>query len=417
MRDTRQEVNEMTNLKRRVLSITIISKKGIVMKIFYLILLVQTLYSTALHGTRPIVSLYADSLGSSIIVIGILVSSFALIPMLMAISIGKWLDRYGAKKISSIGAIGMLLALCIPSLIPNLTTLFLSQIIFGLSHLFVLVALQKTVGNLPGNRDKLIATFSLTGSFGELLGPLISGFTYEYFGFQHTFFFAAIFVLISLVLTIFTKKKDWGKTSISTTKQSPSWLLLKNINLRKALIVSGLVLFSKDVFVAYFPIYAHGMGMNASEIGITLSLMAGMSIVIRLLQFYLVSKFGRSIILTTTLLISGIAYLILPLTELPLLLTFIAIVLGGGLGLGQPLSLVFVLNVSPLQRQGEVLGMRLTFNRGSQFVAPFLFGGIGSLAGLSSIFLMSGSILLAGAYFTRMKGVEQQENAKEEASL
>ncbi|KHF38608.1 MFS transporter [Halalkalibacter okhensis] len=388
------------------------------MKFFYLILFIQALYSIALHGTRPIVSLYADSLGISIITIGILVSSFALIPMLLAVSIGKWLDLFGAKRISSIGAFGMLLALCIPGIIPNIATLFISQFLFGLSHLFVLVSLQKTVGNLPGNRDKLIATFSLAGSLGELLGPLISGFSYEYFGFQYTYFLAAALVLISLGFTIFTKKKAWGTTSQSPKKQSPSLVLLKdNINLRKALIVSGLVLFSKDVFVAYFPIYGKGIGMNASQIGITLSFMAAMAMVIRLLQFHLVRKFGRSIILTTTLLISGVAYMTLPFTDIPLLLIAIAIILGGGLGLGQPLSLVFALNVSPINRQGEVLGMRLMFNRGSQFIAPFLFGGIGSLAGLSSIFLVSGGILLVGAYFTRLKEEEQQESKKERMSL
>jgi hypothetical protein len=74
--------------------------------------------------------------------------------------------------------------------------------------------------------------------------------------------------------------------------------------------------------------------------------------------------------------------------------------------LGQPLSLVYALNVSPQDRQGEVLGMRLTFNRGSQFIAPFLFGGIGGLAGLAPIFWVSGAIILTGAFFTRMSDNE-----------
>ena len=383
------------------------------MKLFYLILIFQTLFSIALHGTRPIVSLYATSLDYSIVVIGILVSSFALIPMLLAVSIGKWLDHHGAKKMSTIGAIGMLIAILVPSLYPNITTLFFSQIMIGVSHLFVLVALQKTVGNLPGSRDKLIATFSLTGSLGELIGPLYSGFTYQYLGFEVTYFIAAVFVVIPLVFILVTKTKSWGKINSSPKKQSPSWALLKNVDLRKALVVSGLVLFSKDLFVAYFPVYGNSIGMSASQIGITLSLMAGMSIVVRIMQFYLVNKFGRGHVLTTTLIISGIAYFALPLTEQTLLLSFLAIILGGGLGLGQPLSLVYALNVSPPNRQGEVLGMRLTFNRGSQFVAPFLFGGIGAIVGISGIFFISGGILLIGSYFTRMKDEEDEENINE----
>lgn len=374
--------------------------------LFYFFLIIMSLFSIALHGSRPIVSLFADSQGASALIIGLLVSSYAFLPMLMAVRVGKWLDYYGARKTTLLGGSGMLLALLVPIFYSNLGTLFFSQSLIGFSQVCVLLSLQKTVGNLPGNRDKLIAAFSMTGSLGEMVGPLISGFSYEFFGFQVAFGISLFFIIIALCLVFFLKPSSWSNgSSVSKYKldeNGSTWLMLRQPNLRKALIISGLVLYSKDLFVAYFPVYGIKLGMAASSIGIILSIMAGMSILVRLIQFWLVQRFSRGRVLTMTLIISGVAFLVIPLNSTFVLLAGVAGLLGVGLGLGQPLSLVYALNLSPEGRQGELLGMRLTFNRGSQFVAPFIFGGIGSFAGLSPIFLVSGCILLFGAYFTRM---------------
>jgi MFS family permease len=379
--------------------------------IFYIFLFIHSLYSIALHGTRPIISLYAYQSGASEALIGILVSVFALLPMLLAIRVGKWLDHYGAQRITLIGGGGMLFAAIIPALFPTLPTLFFSQMMMGFSQICVLVSLQKTVGNFSGHRDKLIATFSLTGSLGELLGPLVNGFAYEHFGFSATFGISAVFVLIAISTGLCLSKDSW-KSGASISKfpsgqLGSTWRMLRQIDLRNALIISGLVLYSKDLFVAYFPIYATNLGISAGAIGMILSGMAGMSMVVRLKQSQLVRLFGRGRILFTTLIISGVTYVLIPFTTLPVILAGLAILLGGGLGLGQPLSLVFAMNSSPEGREGEVLGMRLTFNRGSQFGAPFLFGGIGSLSGLSPIFWVSGGILLLGAFITRIDSSEE----------
>ena len=115
--------------------------------------------------------------------------------MILAIKIGKLLDCYGAKKVTLIGLSMMLVALAIPILLPNMESLFISQILMGLGQTSALLSLTKAVGNSSGSRDKLIAQFSLAGALGELTGPLIGGFGYEFFGFQMSFALnAAIFL-------------------------------------------------------------------------------------------------------------------------------------------------------------------------------------------------------------------------------
>lgn len=389
---------------------------------FYVLLLIYTFFSGIIHGTRPIISLYANSQGSSTFIIGLLVSCYALLPMLLAVKVGKWLDHFGARAMITAGAGGIMVSLLMPILFPRVFILFFSQLLIGLSQLCILLSFQKTVGNWPGNRDKLVATFTLTGSLGELTGPLLSGFTYEHYGFRISLGISFLIVLLAFISQLIIKSDYWksGAPSFKDKRVTePVWKMLKQPNLLKALIISGLVLYSKDLYVAFFPVYASRVGISPGTIGIIVSFMGGMSMVVRICQFQLVQKFGRGLVLTSTLIISGVAYMFVPGTANVILLAVLTGLLGAGLGLGQPLSLVYALNMTPRERQGEVLGIRLTFNRASQFFAPFLFGGIGGLAGVIPIFWISGGILLLGAYFTRIKpgSAEQEQPESSPAAL
>jgi MFS family permease len=129
--------------------------------------------------------------------------------------------------------------------------------------------------------------------------------------------------------------------------------------------------------------------------------MSAAQMIIRVSQPYLVHRFGRGNVLTWAMYISGIIYLLTPSIAVAVLLTALIAVLGAGLGIGQPLSLSYTIQVSPPERRGEVLGMRITFNRTSQLTIPLLFGGIGGIVGVSVIFWASGLLLLFGGFMTR----------------
>jgi MFS family permease len=375
----------------------------------------QILYSTASQGTRPIISLYAATQGASPLVVGLLVSTMAFFPMIAALVIGKWLDRYGARKLVSIGGSGMFLAILIPFIFPHIASLFISQFLIGISQQGVMISFQKTIGNYPGDRDKLIMLLTLTGATGLLIGPLLTGFTFQYFGFQTTFGLCASIVLLALVLNLLLKKEHWKSgASAKKTSKAVNFLasigFLKRMDLRKALIAGALVFYSKELFVAYFPVYGNGIGLSASTIGIILSVSSGMALVVRMMNYWLTNHFGRSNVLFFTLLLSGACFIVIPFMTLTSVLFILSGLLGAGLALGQPISLIYTLNFTEKDRQGEVLGLRMMMNRGALFSAPLFFGAIGGLAGLTPLFLASGLFLVSGAYVTRIKKPTKTEH-------
>jgi len=63
-----------------------------------LLVALTILAHAAFNGSRVTVSLYALSLGSSPLVVGALVSLYSILPIFLAVSAGRMVDRVGTAK-------------------------------------------------------------------------------------------------------------------------------------------------------------------------------------------------------------------------------------------------------------------------------------------------------------------------------
>lgn len=354
-------------------------------------------FQLVLNLTRPIITLFASELGASTFEIGLLTAAYAFFPLMIAISAGKIADKVGDRLPVLFGMIGVAIGMCLPFLFPTMWSLYVGQVIVGISHVFVVLSLQNVLGNWspPEKRDHYFGIFSTAVSLAAILGPVTGGYLVQYFSFASAFFISFLIsfvpILVSFSIPVNIQPKVDKKISLTA-----SIGLLKISVLRKALISSALVLYSRDIFVAYFPLYAKDIGISASAIGWILSIQGFAMMIIRVYLNKLVDTFGRDRILIATIIIAGLSFLLVPFTSQVYLLTFWSALMGFGLGCGQPLSMTTTYNVSPKSRTGEVLGLRLTTNRLSQLIAPIFFGIVGSWVGVISVFFISGAFLLGG---------------------
>lgn len=394
-----------------------------------LIMVISTLYGIVVSGTKPVIALYASQLGATPGEIGMLVSVFALLPALLAIRLGRWIDRFGIRFCLALGSVGLLLALLGPIFAAHIGVFVLSQALLGLTFTLLILSAQKRVSRGEGDLDRRVATYTLCGSLGAMIGPSLSGIIYEHFGFQWSYALSAALVLVTLFILLLADRTSWegevqerdGAKSGEAANEAIAaddaaeavaaaerpkesvWRMLRSRDLFNAMLIGGLVLSGRELFAAYFPILAHDRGLSPSQIGLVLSCMGGASTVVRFCQPVLVKTLGRMRLLTGSLYISSVIYVLTPYVSILPLLLIMAVVLGAGLGLGQPLSLSYTISISPPERQGEILGMRITFNRSSQFAIPLIFGALGGAAGVIAIFWGSGLLLLLGGWATREK--------------
>lgn len=366
------------------------------------ILLLIFLFQTIVNATRPVITLSADAFGASFVIIGILTSSFAFLPLIFSIHAGKIIDKFGDRMPVVFGFTASIAGMIVPAIFTTIWALFASQLLLGLANICIPIALQNLLGHqsTARNRDYFFSMFSLCVALGAVIGPLVGGYLSEHISFQMVYIFCIVIGVISIVFS-FRIPRAGEKVDRPPTKLVDSFKLFENPLVRKALFSSALVLYSKDIFIAYFPLLGKQMHLSTSAIGWIIALQGLATMFVRFILPKLLETYKRDTVLFMSILVAGIAFLLLPFSHSVYLVAIFAIVMGLGLGCGQPISMTTTYNASPPNRTGEVLGLRIATNRFSQLIAPTFFGMIGGSIGMMGIFLFSGVFLVGGSLFFR----------------
>ena len=368
--------------------------------IVYLAVLCSLLQGIAMRGAKMLVSLDALAMGASPLEVGVLAALFAAFPLVLAVYAGKISDRIGVKRPMIFGAVMIGIALLVPLGYGGLAGLLVCSTLVGLGHIFFHVSVHNLIGGYGEGtaRTRNFATFSLGASIAAFLGPSLTGFAIDGWGFHPTFLFlAAVSTLPVLVLTFYPKLVP-ARTAPSKPEASGSLEMLRDPGLRRTLIMSGVTLTGIELFTFYFPVYGRSIGLSASAIGMVMASYAIAAFIVRLGMHKAAERLGEVGVLTASLFVAGVTYLLVPLVSQAPLLALVAFLLGLGLGCAQPLTILLTYNHAPPGRSGEALGLRLTVNKLTQIAVPIVFGGLGSAFGLFPVFWANGAFLLAGGF-------------------
>lgn len=357
------------------------------------------------------VSLLAGDLHASVLEIGLIAASFSFIPLFLAYRAGKIIDRFHGNLPIVFGIFTVAVSLILPFLFHNLYILYVSQTLSGIAHLFVVIALQNSLGLFVPikQRDHYFGWFSFWVSGGQLIGPLVGGIISES-GIYNTFLVFSIIsfavTLLCLLLLRSKKMKDREQEKVKekvdeTKPQYTSIDLIKIPGMFKSISASMIVQFSKDVLITYFPLFAASRGASTTLIGALLSVQGVTAMLIRVLQGSILKLANRYTVLFISLLISGLCFAFIPFHNSYYYWTLLFLLLGAGMGLAQPLSTVAVVNLSPTGYSGRALSIRITGNRMAQSASPILFGVIAQLVGIGSIFFICGAIIFSGSFYIK----------------
>lgn len=156
----------------------------------------------------PVMPTLMHELSISGTIMGYLVAMFALFQLLASPISGKWVDRYGRKPMIIIGLIIFGLSEFIFGVGENVSTLFVSRALGGISAAFIMPAVTAFIADITTNneRSKALGYMSAAINTGFIVGPGIGGFLAE----VHTrlpFFVAAIFGILAAILSFLLLKE------------------------------------------------------------------------------------------------------------------------------------------------------------------------------------------------------------------
>jgi MFS family permease len=359
---------------------------------------------TSFSGSRVLMSLFALELGASGAAVGVLISLYALFPLLLSIVAGRVVDRAGSFQPVLYGSAGFAGALLIPFFVPTLAALYAAATLMGLSLVFFGVATQHLVSSLggPEERNRNVSLYSLGLALTGLSGPLLAGYVIDHHGHVPAFLALSVVVILASVLwAVMRGRVPRVAASVAAPAGRRVAELLRLPGLRRMMIVSGIIVAGIDLFAFYMPIYGHSIGLSATMIGVVLGAYAVATFLVRGVMPFIARRYGEARVITGSLLVAGIAYFVLPFSQHLVVLILLSFALGVGLGCGQPLSIIMVYNSAPEGRAGEALGVRFTVVNFMHLAIPLTFGTMSAALGLAPVFLSNSALMFGGWWLSR----------------
>lgn len=372
----------------------------------YQIMFVVLLWNSAYKGVRVLNTLYALELGASPLHIGLLLATYGVFPLLLAVKAGRVADRYGSRMPAIAGMVVCTIGALLPWFAPSMPLLFVGAAVTGFGFILGQVALQSLVGSLGEGevRTRNFNNYALIVAVADFIGPVFAGFSIDHAGHVPTYLYLALLGATSVVAIVaLAKRVPRHRSPAPTPAGQRMFDLFRDIEMRRVLIASAVVMTGIDLFQLYMPLYGHQVGLSASAIGMVLGCAAAATFVSRALIPVLVRHHGEEKTLLYSLFLTAAMFTLIPFFANAVVLGAICFTLGLGMGLGQPLTVMLCYRYAPAGRGGESLGLRIAINNSMHVVVPALFGAVGAAFGLAPVFWANAGVIAAGNWYARKR--------------
>lgn len=372
------------------------------MEIAYFVLL-NGLGHLAFVGARMTTALFALELGGSEFTVGVLMALFALLPMVLSVSAGRFIDRVGPRVPLLVCFIALAAGTALPFALPRIATLYVACTLIGTAFMFIHIAMNSVFGayGTPEQRAVNFSWLALGFSISNSLGPLVAGYAIDHLAHAPAMLALAFFPLVGAFLVWARSRPLPRPQFFGQVKRSGVFDLLRIVPMRRTFVVSVLLAMGWDLYTFLTPIYGARLGLAASTIGLIMSTFALATFAVRLVMPLLVRRLDQWFVMSFALALAGAAYLVFPLVARVPLLMALSFVLGIGLGCAQPVIMSLLYEASPPGRQGEAVGLRTSLLNGSHTLIPIASGALSAAAGMAPVFWLLAALLLGGAWFSR----------------
>ena len=369
------------------------------------------LAQASIYVMRPMITYRALENGASGYQIGLIASIYALVPLVIAVQMGRWVGR--------IGEIPLLLAGCISFIALGISFAFLNNIIAiaaatalaGVAHLSNVAASQAMVASRSPHelQDQNFGYFSFSTSMGHTFGPMLGGIIAGSSGVlprssTSAFVFASILALLAIVPFFLFKglNEVRSKEERDAAGSIKARDVIKRPGIKPAIWTSLAVASTNDVLVVILPLVGTELGISPVVIGAILSIRSAAAMISRFSLGRLTKRFGSATVMNFSIFVSAIFLFASAYASTAITLGVVMAVIGFLLGIGQPLTMSIVSKKTPIEERAMAISIRLFGNRLGQFLVPLgagalaaPFGGGAVFVGLAALIASAGAVSVA----------------------
>ncbi len=356
--------------------------------------------------TRVTASLWVLDRGYGEASVGLLLSLFAVAPIVLSLWAGRLADRHGFHRPVGVGVLlagsGALLALAVQ----QLWAIAIGCLLCGGAVAVAAVAMQREAGLMaeaPGELKRIFSWMALGPALSNALAPIIAGLLIDHVGMTASFGFAAL--LPALAWALACQVPRHAPEPVSRSYREPAaWHLFRLPAFRRLMLVNLVMSSCWDAHSFVVPVVGHARGLSASSIGIVLGSFAVAATCVRLAIVRFADDLDEIRALRTAMVVAMLTFLAYAWLPGTVGLMCGSAVLGTALGSVQPMVLAMLHHVTPPERHGQALGLRMLFVNGATVAMPAGFGLLAAATALTApMWLMASLLLLAHAPARRLR--------------
>jgi MFS family permease len=364
---------------------------------------------TAANLLRPVTSYKALAFGVDAASLGALSALYSFGPLLIALRIGRLVDRRGEVPFLVGGTLVMVVSGVVMALADSPALLYVGLAGLGVGQIAAVVAVMGMVARgEESSYDRRFSAFSFCAAVGQGVGPAIGGILVGEgsLGEIDTALMVGGLVALLALPTVFLvpppAPKRHAAAADGKAPPPPSLLaILRAPGILRALVVSATVLSSIDILIIYLPALGEERLWPASLVGALLGVRALSTMTTRVFLARLAARYGRPRLLKGSMAVAAVALVALPFVEGEPLLFLIMVAGGAGLGIGQPMTMAWVASVAAPGTRATALAVRLLGNRVGQVALPVVAGTVAAFSGAGGVLVATGLVMglsLAAVY-------------------
>ena len=358
------------------------------------------------NGVRVLISYRTLELGGSGFVLGLMTACYSLVPLFLALFIGRLVDRGYATAVLWVGTALSILPVALAAAAPNLVVLLIATMSLGLGQMLATVASQALIPqSFPAS--KMTAKFghlTLGVSIGQTIGLPLAGMVADATSGDAAitnalWFMTAIsaLTLVAAVVVMFRGRTPHVSRAEAAEGAQTPWTLLSLRGMKPAIFSSMATLAAVDLMTAYLPLIGQQNGLSVTTVTWLLTMRTLASVISRLFIGSLTSRWRNLSLLWTASALAGVSVMLIPVLSQPWMLGVLLTVAGFCFGLTQPLTMSWVSTLADPANRAAVLSIRLAGNRLSQVAIPSAASALTIIAGSGIVFTIAGALLvLAG---------------------
>jgi MFS family permease len=369
----------------------------------------------------PVLPLFGHSLGATGAYLGLIVAASTMTGVLLKLPAGALSDLWGRRALLRIGAIFFAVPPFLYGFVHSSEALLALRFVHGMATAIYGPVASAVVASLSSSgRAARLGFLASAQDIGSASGPLVGGFVLAWTASYYDVYWIVGLVGVVAMVMIWSLPSDVTIGQIEAAAGGPSrwsqfktglWLVVTSPPVLLTSSMEASMWLGYGAFLAFFPIYAHGIGLSVTTITLILGVLLVTSFIWKPISGWVSDRIGRKPMISVGLTLGALALPGIVTSRNALVLGLLSFLLGLSVATVTPSTNAFVADLVKSQSMGAAMGVFGTIWDSGEALGPILAGALLGVTTYSWSFFFIGAVMLASMLVFQV-GVRDPRDSK-----